>query len=47
MGVQTFDAVRTSDGFTADIVIPMAGRTLVTVQVSPGSGDAYTVDFEI
>ena len=48
MGVQTFEAERGPDGaFSAPLVIPMAGRSLVTAEVAPGRGDRYLVEFPI
>jgi copper transport protein len=48
MGLGTFEASRGPDGsYYAEISIPMAGRSLISVEVAPVPGDPFVVEHEI
>ena len=48
MGLQTIQAQPSPDGaYTAEVFLSMAGRWLVSVEVSPPRGDTFVTEFEI
>jgi copper transport protein len=48
MGLETFQAQPTSDGnYGAEVNLSMAGRWLVSVEVSPARGDTFITEFRI
>ena len=48
MGLETVPAQLSPDGnYQANVALSMAGRWLVTVEVSPARGDAFTTEFTI
>jgi nitrogen fixation protein FixH len=48
MGLTTVQAKPTDDGnYEADVVLSMAGKWLVSVEVSPPQGDAFVTEFKI
>jgi copper transport protein len=48
MGLQTIPAEAAPDGsYSADFLLPMAGRWQVSVEISPSQGDTFVTEFQI
>jgi hypothetical protein len=48
MGLESFQASATPDGsYRADVMLSMAGRWLVSVEISPPSGDTFVTEFNL